>query len=115
MMSKVFIYSLIIICSVFIASISQILLKKSTQKEYSSKLKEYLNPLVIIGYSLFFGCTLINVFALKYVPLSLAPILESSGYIFVSVLGYIFLKERIGKKKFIGMLVILCGIFVFSI
>lgn len=45
--------------------------------------KEYLNPLVIIAYILFFGTTFISMYALKVVPLSMAPILEASGYIFL--------------------------------
>lgn len=114
-MNDILVYSFIIICAVFISSVSQILLKKSALKEYDNKIQEYINPLVITGYCLFFGCTLINVFALKYVPLSLAPILESSGYIFVSVLGFVFLKERIRRKKMFGMLFILIGILVFSL
>ena len=114
-MNDIFIYALVIVGATFISSISQILLKISAEKTYENKLQEYLNPWVMIGYVLFFGCTLINVFALKYVPLSLAPILESSGYIFVTILGYFILKEKIGKKKILGMITILIGILIFSI
>ena len=114
-MNDILKYSIVVVCAVFISSVSQIMLKRSALKEYKSKLFEYLNPLVIIGYMLFFICTLVNVFALKYVPLSLMPILESSGYIFVTLLGYFILKEKIGKKKIIGMSVILIGIFIYAI
>ena len=114
-MSNEFIYSVIMVVSVFISSISQILLKKSTEKEYKKAIYEYLNPLVLMGYTLFFGCTLVNVIALRYIPLSMAPILESSGYIFVTVLGYICLKEKISKRKRLGMSIILLGILIFSL
>lgn len=114
-MNKVKTYSLVIIFAVFISSVSQILLKISAMEEYESKLKEYLNPMVIIGYSLFFGCTLINMLALKYVPLSMAPILESFGYIFVSVLGRLILKEKIGRKMLVGMIIIIAGVFIYSV
>lgn len=109
------IFSLIFIVSVLISSISQIMLKTSANKVYESKIKEYLNPTVIIAYGLFFLSTVITVFAYKYVPLSSGPILESFGYIFVAVLGYIFLKEKFSKKKIIGMGLILLGIFIFSL
>lgn len=109
------IFSLIFIVSVLISSISQIMLKTSANKVYESKIKEYLNPTVIIAYGLFFLSTVITVFAYKYVPLSSGPILESFGYIFVAVLGYIFLKEKFSKKKIIGMGLILSGIFIFSL
>lgn len=80
--------------SVFISSVSQILLKKAADRTYESSLKEYLNPLVIGAYGMFFCSVILTMLALKYVPLSMSPILESTGYIFVSVMGYFFLKMR---------------------
>ena len=114
-MSELAIYSLILVSGALVASISQIMLKKSAEKEYPSKLKEYLNPLVIIAYILFFGTTFISMYALKVVPLSMAPILEASGYIFVAILSYIFLKERMTKKQLIGMALIILGIVIYSL
>ena len=113
-MSKLNISICILLSSVLISAISQIMLKKATMKKYKSMLFEYLNPLVIFAYGLFFLSTLLTMFALRYVPLSMAPILESTSYIFVSVMGYFFLKERFPKKKLIGILVILVGLLVFS-
>lgn len=114
-MSELFIYSCILVASVFISSISQIILKVSANKTYASKLKEYFNPLVIGAYAVFFASTFITMYSLKVVPLSLSPILESSGYIFVTILGWIFLKENLSKRKLIGMSVIILGIAIFSI
>lgn len=114
-MDKVLIYSNIMVFSVFISSISQIILKKSTMKEHKNTLGEYLNPYVIIAYAIFFSSTLITIYALKYVPLSMAPIIESTGYIFILVLSRIFLNEKISKKKFFGIIAILVGICIFSI
>ena len=51
-------------------------------------------------------------FAYKYVPLSMGPVLESSAYIFVTVLSYVFLHEKIGKRKALGMACIIIGIAV---
>lgn len=107
-------YIILFLSAVFVSSISQIMLKKSAAKEYDSKLKEYLNPWVIIAYVLFFGATLFTVTAYKYVPLSMGPILESSGYFFVTILGMIFLKEKMGKRKVIGLLLILLGTIIFN-
>lgn len=91
------------------------MLKKSADKEYESKIKEYMNPTVIFAYVLFMACTLITMYSLKVVPLSLAPVLEASGYIFVGILSYIFLKEKFSKKQLIGMLLILVGIIISSL
>ncbi len=114
-MSKLGIYSCIMIIGVLISSFSQIMLKKSAQKTYENKLREYLNPLVITAYTLFFGCSLLSVYALKVVPLSMSPILEASGYIFVAVLSYIFFKEKLTKKQFFGMALIIGGIVIYTL
>ena len=114
-MNRLTAYICIFIAGVFVSSVSQIMLKVSSGRSYPSKLKEYLNPLVIIAYILFFGCTLIGMYALKVVPLSMSPVLEASGYIFVAVLSRLFLKEKITKKKALGLGVIICGILVYAI
>ena len=101
--------------SVFISSVSQILLKKSANRNYDSVIKEYLNPLVIIAYAMFFCSMLLTMYCYRYVDVSAGPILESAGYVFVAVLGFLFLREKFTKKKIIGMLVLLCGIAVFSL
>lgn len=106
---------LIMVFSVFISSCSQVVLKKSAGKTYKSKIAEYLNPPVMISYGVFFISTLIGVFCLKYVPLSLAPVIESLGYVFVGVLGYFFLKERFTKRKLLGIGLIILGLILFSV
>ena len=108
-------YIIIFLVSVFISSVSQIMLKKSANVTYESKIKEYLNPKVIIAYGMFFCSSLLTILAYKYVSLSLGPILEASGYIYVSVLGFLVLKEKINIKKIAGMLLILGGIVIFNL
>lgn len=108
-------YVLLFIFSVFIASVSQTILKTSAEKKYDNRLQEYLNPKVITAYGMFFLSSLITVVAYKYVPLSMGPILESSGYIFVTLLGFFVLHEKVGKKKLMGLLVILAGITIFNL
>ena len=108
------VFSCVFLGSVLISSISQIMLKKSADKTYETTLREYLNPLVIIAYAMFFCSMLITMYCYKYVDVSAGPILESAGYIFVAVLGYIFLRERFSLKKIIGMAVIIAGIALFS-
>lgn len=108
-------YIVTFLLSVFISSVSQVLLKTSANKEHKNKIKEYMNPKVIIAYAMFLASTLITILAYQKVPLSMGPILEASGYIFVAVLSYIFLHEKIGKRKLIGLLVILGGIMIYNI
>ncbi len=114
-MNKVFIYGLIYIAGVLISAFAQVLLKKSADTKKDSIIKEYLNVKTICSYSIFFIATLCSVFAYKYLPLSYGPILGTLEYIFVAVLSYIFLKEKIKKKKLIGLLIVLAGVFIYSI
>ena len=101
--------------SVLVASISQIMLKKSADRIYDRWIDEYLNFRVIFAYGLFFLSSLLTVYAYKFVPLSLGPVLEASGYVFVSVMGYFILKEKIGKKKLLGLVIIIAGIVIFNL
>lgn len=108
-------YILIFLLSVGISSISQVLLKSSANKKYNNKIREYLNLKVIIAYMLFFTATLITILSYKYINLSLGAILEATGYIFVALLGRIFLHEKVGRCKRNGLGCILLGIVVFNL
>lgn len=108
-------YIAVFLFSVFISSLSQVILKMSANKEYKNILQEYLNPRIIVAYGLFFASTLITIMAYKYVNLSLGAVLESSGYIFVTVLSGLILNEKINKQKIFGLLTVLVGIFVFNL
>ncbi|MEG2929508.1 MAG: multidrug ABC transporter [Oscillospiraceae bacterium] len=103
-------YILLMLFSVLVASISQILLKISAKKQYKSFLAEYLNPLVIIAYGMFFLSSFITMFAFRGVPFSLGPVIESTGYIYVGILGVLILKEKMPTKKLLGNLIIIAGI-----
>lgn len=106
-------YFLILIFSVIIASFAQILLKKSAEKTYSSPIREYLNLYVICGYGMMFFSMFLTVFAYRGLDFSNVPVIESSGYVMVMLLSYLFFKEKITKRKLLGMAVILFGIFVY--
>ena len=113
-MNEILLYSLIMLAGVFIASCSQILLKSAASRQYGNKVSEYLNARVIAAYVLFGVSMVASLFALRYVPLSHIPILESSVYIFILVLGRMFLKERISKRQLAGMVLIFAGIIIFT-
>lgn len=114
-MNKVFVYALIYIAGVLISAFAQVLLKKSAETKKDNIIKEYLNVKTICSYAIFFIATLCSVFAYKYLPLSYGPILGTLEYIFVAILSYIFLKERIKRKKLVGLLIVLVGVFIYSI
>ena len=114
-MNDKLIFSLIMLTGVFLSSVSQVILKKSANKIYDSKWKEYLNIPVLTAYFIFFSCTFLTMLSLRVIPISLSTILESCGYIFVTILGVIFLNEKISFRKMIGMIFIILGIIFYVI
>ncbi len=107
-------YIIVWIISVLISSIAQVMLKVEANKEHESRLKEYLNPMVIIAYGIFFLSTFLTMYALKYVPLTYSPIIEPLSYIFVPVIGVMVLKEKISRRRILGIVIMLVGIVIFS-
>ena len=107
------IYAGYLFVSVIISAFSQIVLKKSAQKTYRNILLKYLNPYVISGYFIFFAAVFLDMLALKKVPVSYIPVVESSSYIFVFIFSKIFLKEQFSAIKLISIIFILAGIAIF--
>jgi multidrug transporter EmrE-like cation transporter len=108
------IYISIFLLGIFVSSVSQLMLKTSANELHQNFVKEYLNAKVIFAYILFVGATFCSIYAYRGIPLSWGPILESSGYIFVSILSVFILKESISRKKVIGLSIIICGIIVYA-
>ena len=108
-------YAGIMLFGVLVSSLSQMLLKSSANRSYPSKIREYLNPLVITAYTIFLLATLCTVYAYRVIPLSMGPILESSSYLFVSIFGYLFFREKLNRKQILALAMIVCGIAVYSL
>ena len=108
-------YAGILLLSTFIASVSQVMLKKSAARQYDSPLKEYLNPLVIFAYVLFVGTTLLSVIAYRGIPLSLGPVLEASGYLYITAFGVLVFKERMTRGKVVALALIVGGIVIYAL
>ena len=94
----------------FLAALSQLLLKKAADDKSRSGLRFYLNARVILAYGLFFGCMLLNIVALQTLDLTLAGVLEASGYLYVMILSRLILKEKISRRRLLGNLIIVAGI-----
>lgn len=115
MSNEKLLYAGIYIISVLISSISQVMLKIAAKKEYETKLQEYINPFVISAYFLFFGTTLLTMLALRVLTLSTGVVLESTGYIFVTALSFLVLREKLSRQKLMGIILILTGILVYAV
>lgn len=108
-------YLALYLFSVFLSAVSQVLLKKSALKKHSSAIAEYLNWQVLLGYTLFVGCTMITTLAYRGIPMNVGPALEATGYIYVTIFGVVIFHERINKKKVAALVLILGGIVLYVI
>ena len=113
--NKEFLYAAVLLIGVLISSISQVLLKRAALRQYDSWIKEYFNFRVIFAYALFFGTTLLSVVAYKGIPLSWGPILESTGYLYVTVFGVTLFHEKMNRQKVLSLFLILTGIAVYAL
>lgn len=108
-------YIILFLVCVLIAAVSQVLLKKESMKPHDNIIKEYLNPLVVIAYFLFFSTTVLELIAYKKIPLSLGPVLETSSYFYITIFGMIIFKEKLNLKKVLALLLIITGILIFTL
>ena len=115
MNTNVILHASLLLLGTFLASISQVMLKKAARKEYDSPLQEYLNPLVITAYVIFVGTTLLGILAYRGIPLSMGPILEATSYFYVTFFGVRIFGETMTKQKWIALGCILLGICVYSL
>ncbi len=107
-------YAAFLLFGVFISSVSQVLLKKAAGKTYKNFISSYLNPLVIIAYGIFFCATFLSIYAYKVIPLSMGPVLESTGYIYVTIFGAIIFHEKVNIRKLLALIMIILGIIVYT-
>lgn len=115
MSESVALYAGIALFGVFVSGISQVLLKRSALEEHGSRLREYLNPLVVFAYALFVVSTLLSTLAYKVIPLSMGPILDATGYVYVTAFGVLIFHERLNRRKVLALALILGGILIYSL
>lgn len=107
-------YYLLVLLGIFVCSASQLLLKKSAMDKHKSVVYEMLNWRVVLAYSVMFITLLTNIYALGHgVLLKDMPIIGATGNIFVPLLSYLFLNEKISKRTLLAITLIITGIVVF--
>lgn len=115
MNKTIILYSCVLLVGVFISSISQVMLKQSAMKQYESKIKEYMNPKVITAYIMFIGTTFLSITAYKGIPLSMGPVLEATGYLYITFFGINIFNEKVNHKKAMALVLIIAGIAIYSL
>ena len=99
----------------FFTAFSQLLLKQSAVKTYRHPIFEYLNWRVITAYGIFVGVLLLNTYAYTHVDMKYGAVIDTFSYVFVMLLSYFILKEKFTKGKLAGNLLIMTGIFIYTL
>ncbi|HIX60072.1 MAG TPA: DMT family transporter [Candidatus Blautia gallistercoris] len=108
-------YMLLMFAGTFLTAISQVLLKQSANRTYRHPVFEYLNWRVILSYGIFFGVLLLNTYAYTQVDMKYGAVIDTCSYLFVMILSWLLLKERFSRGQLIGNLIILTGIFIYTL
>jgi drug/metabolite transporter (DMT)-like permease len=106
---------LIFIAGAFITAVSQTMLKVSANREHAKRAGEYLNPLVLGSYALFVLVLVMNIIGYRWIEYKYGSIINCLSYVFIMLLGFGFLKERVTWQKIVGNLIIILGIVVFTL
>lgn len=107
-------YHVLFIAAVTIAAFGQVSLKKGAMKDRSFW-KQYFNPHVGLGYLLMLCSMGMVSIAYRGMPFKEGPVLESLTFIWVPLLSYFFLGERITQTRAFGFLTIIFGVVIFSL
>ncbi|MCI5528887.1 MAG: DMT family transporter [Blautia sp.] len=108
-------YMLLMFLGTFFTAFSQLLLKQSAGKTYRHPIFEYLNWRVITAYGIFVGVLLLNTYAYTHVDMKYGAVIDTFSYVFVMLLSYFILKEKFTKGKLAGNLLIMTGIFIYTL
>ena len=82
--------------SVFLASCTQVVLKKSAMNDRLTGLAYFVNPATMAAYSVFLGCCLLTFYCLSHLPMITVNMLECSAYVYYR--GHYRLPEPLRKS-----------------
>lgn len=108
-------YMMIMFAATFFSAVSQILLKKSANKEHNSFIGEYLNWRVILAYFIFFAVLLVNTYAYTKVDMKYGAVIDACTYVFVMILSWMILHEKLTKWRMIGNIIIVAGVIIYTL
>ena len=110
---------LLVLCSVTPAVAGQLILKyvigrMNLSMDMANPLAYYVRlfstPLVLLGFFMYGLSSLVWLFILSKLPLSLAYPLVSMGYVLVVFFSWLLLHEHVGLARILGVVVICLGV-----
>lgn len=100
-------YYILILLMSFVGSIASLFLKKASANLDFKKL--FFNFNLYVGGTLYLLSAIINIYVLKYMEYSKVLPLTSFTYVITLILSGFLLKEKISRKKIMGVLLIIIG------
>lgn len=107
-------FMLIMAAGTLLSAFSQVLLKQSANQSHKSWIYEYLNWRVIMAYGIYFIVLFANTYAYTKVDMKYGAVIDTLSYVFVLILSVLILKEKVSRGKIIGNLIIMTGIFIYT-
>ena len=100
-------YFLCLLVMTLLGSVASLFLKKASGRDGIFAMIKNIN--LYIGGFLYLASAVMNIWILRYLDYSVVLPLTSLTYIWTMILSYFILKEKISKKKIVGVLLILIG------
>ena len=101
------IYYIILIGGTMLGAAASMFFKQASEKE--QMIKAFLDLRLYIGGFLYLASALVDIYVLRFLDYSAALPFTAVTYIWTMLLAYFFLKEKISKKKILGVGMILLG------
>lgn len=100
----------IVIFGSFLGAIGSLCFKMGSSKLSRNIIKNLHNYTLMLGFSLYIIAASMYVFALRGGELSILYPLVSTTYIWITLLAFYFLNEKLNKWKWIGISLIIVGV-----
>lgn len=101
------IYFVSLLIMTLLGAVASLFLKRASGSEGLTSLIKNVN--LYVGGFLYLASAVLNIWILRFLDYSVVLPLTSLTYVWTMVLSHMILKERITKKKIIGVVLILIG------
>ena len=106
------IYYFVLLIMTALGAFASFFLKKASSK--TNLIDIIKTPFLYIGGGMYLLAAVLNIWLLYYLPYSTVLPMTSITYIWTMLISYYFLKEKIGIKKILGVLLIIFGVFLIA-
>lgn len=102
--------------AVLLTAAAQLLLKAGALRMHGRHIvRLWLNPWVLVSYSLYLGVAMMNLYSFQVLPLKLFVVLSSLVLLLVVLGSRFFFLEELNRQALAGMALVLIGMVVFHL